>query len=101
MIRNSLAFISWNDRKSILPWIKAIYRTETADIALVRLEEFEAEWAQRYPAIGQAWRRVRGPLYFFDPCPHVRFHPSNHCIWQRCSRGRRLHRRAEGQTASG
>jgi Transposase, Mutator family len=42
LIRNSLAFISWKDRKLILPWIKAIYRAETADIALVRFEEFEA-----------------------------------------------------------
>lgn len=54
----SLAFISWKDRKAILPSIKAIYRVETADIALVRREEFEAEWGKRYPAIGQAWRRA-------------------------------------------
>jgi putative transposase len=58
LIRNSLAFISWKDRKLILPWIKAIYRAETADIALVRFEEFEAERGQRYPAIGQARRRA-------------------------------------------
>ena len=58
LIRNSLAFVSWKDRKSILPWIKAIYRAANADIARVRLEEFEAEWGKRYPAIGQAWRRA-------------------------------------------
>jgi hypothetical protein len=34
-------------RKAILPAIKAIYRAETADMALVRLEEFEAEWGKR------------------------------------------------------
>src|ERR1051325_7690500 len=44
LIRNSLAFVSWKDRKAILPAIKAIYRAETAEIALVRLEEFEVEW---------------------------------------------------------
>jgi putative transposase len=58
LIRNSLAFVSWKDRKAILPSIKAIYRAENADMALVRLEEFEAEWGKRYPAIGQAWRRA-------------------------------------------
>jgi putative transposase len=58
LIRNSLAFVSWKDRKAILPAIKAIYRAENADMALVRLEEFEAEWGKRYPAIGQAWRRA-------------------------------------------
>jgi hypothetical protein len=45
LIRNSLTFVSWKDRKAILPAIKAIYQAETADVALVRLEEFEAEWA--------------------------------------------------------
>ena len=52
LIRNSLAFVSWKDRKAILPAIKAIYRAENADMAMVRLEEFEAEWGKRYPAIG-------------------------------------------------
>src|SRR4030081_1358069 len=60
LIRNSLPFVSWKDRKAVLPAIKAIYRAESADMALVRLEEFEAEWGKRYPAIGQAWRRVWG-----------------------------------------
>ncbi|MCP4385281.1 MAG: hypothetical protein GY798_28370, partial [Hyphomicrobiales bacterium] len=41
---NSLAFVSWKDRKAILPAIKAIYRAENADMALVRLEESEADW---------------------------------------------------------
>jgi putative transposase len=54
LIRNSPAFVSWKDRKAILPAIKAIYRAENADVAMVRLEEFEAKWGKRYPAIGQA-----------------------------------------------
>jgi len=33
-------------------------RAESADMAFVRLEEFDAEWGKRYPAIGQAWRRA-------------------------------------------
>ena len=49
LIRNSLAFVSWKDRKAILPSIKAIYRAESADAALLRLAEFEAEWGKRYP----------------------------------------------------
>lgn len=58
LIRNSLSFVSWKDRKAILPSIKAIYRAENADAALLRLEDFEAEWGKRYPAIGAAWRRA-------------------------------------------
>jgi putative transposase len=58
LIRNSLAFVSWKDRKAILPSIKAIYRAESADAAALRLAEFEAEWGKRYPAIGQIWRNA-------------------------------------------
>jgi putative transposase len=38
--------------------IKAIYRAENADQVLAILEELEAEWGKRYPAIGQAWRNA-------------------------------------------
>jgi hypothetical protein len=56
LIRNSLAFVSWKDRKAILPAIKAIYRAENADMAMVRLEEFEAEWGQIVPRLQCAQR---------------------------------------------
>jgi putative transposase len=59
LICNSRAFVAWKkDRKAILPAIKAIYRAENADMALVWLEQFEGKWGRRYPAIGQAWRRA-------------------------------------------
>jgi len=57
LIRNSLAFVSWKDRKQIMPDLKAIYCAESADAALDRLAEFEDKWDARYPAIGQSWRR--------------------------------------------
>jgi len=69
----NLAFVAWKDRKAILPAIKAIYRAENADMALVRLEEFEDEWGKRYPAIGQAWRRAwEHVVPFFAFAPGVR-----------------------------
>jgi len=73
LIRNSLAFVSWKDRKAILPAIKLIYRAENADTALASLEEFEAEWGKRYPAIGAAWRRAWDYVVpFFAFAPSVR-----------------------------
>ena len=73
LIRNSLAFVSWKDRKAILPAIKAIYRAETADVALARLEAFEAEWGKRYPAIGPIWRRAwQQVIPFFAFAPAIR-----------------------------
>lgn len=73
LIRNSLAFVSWKDRKAIMPSLKAIYRAEAADIALTRLEEFEAEWGKRYPAIGPIWRRaLEHVIPFFGFAPSIR-----------------------------
>jgi putative transposase len=41
---------------------------DNARMALVRLEQFEDEWGKRYPAIGQAWRRVwEHVVPFFAP----------------------------------
>jgi putative transposase len=73
LIRNSLSFVAWKDRKAIMPSIKAIYRAENADVALQRLEQFEADWGKRYPAIGQAWRRSwQHVIPFFAFAPGIR-----------------------------
>jgi transposase-like protein len=73
LIRNSVAFVSWKDRKAIMPSLKAIYRAEAADIALTRLEEFEAQWSKRYPAIGPIWRRAwEHVIPFFGFAPSIR-----------------------------
>jgi putative transposase len=73
LIRNSLAFVSWKDRKTILPAIKAIYRAENADTALLQLAAFEDEWGKRYPAIGQIWRNAwQHVVPFFAVAPGIR-----------------------------
>ena len=70
LIRNSLAFVSWKDRKTVMPELRAIYRAETAEAAAARLDEFEAAWGERYPAIAPAWRRAWEhvvPMFAFPP----------------------------------
>ena len=70
LIRNSLAFVSWKDRKKVMPDLRAIYRAETAEAAAARLDEFEACWGERYPAIVPAWRRAWEnvvPMFAFPP----------------------------------
>ena len=70
LIRSSLAFVSWKDRKQIMPDLKAIYRAESAEAALDRLAEFEDRWGSKYPAVGQSWRRAWEhviPLFAFPP----------------------------------
>ena len=37
--------------------LKTTYRAESADAAVQRLGEFEEKWDDKYPPIGQSWRR--------------------------------------------
>jgi putative transposase len=58
LIRNSMDFASWKDRKAIAAELKTIYRATDADDARRALEAFDAgAWGRKYPAIGQSWRR--------------------------------------------
>jgi putative transposase len=58
LIRHSLDFVAWKDRKPVVPALRAIYRAKDADAGLKALDAFEAgPWGQRYPAIVQSWRR--------------------------------------------
>ena len=58
LIRNSLDFVSWKDRKLMVPALKAIYRATDAEAGRVALDDFEVgPWGTRYPAIVQSWRR--------------------------------------------
>ena len=55
LIRHSLSFVSWKDRGTVVPALRAIYRAKDADAGLEALDEFEAgPWGQRYPAIAQS-----------------------------------------------
>jgi putative transposase len=80
LIRNSLAFVSWKDRRSIMPDIRAIYRAETAAAAAARLDEFEARWGARYPAIAPGWRRAWEhvvPMFAFPPAIRKMIYTTN------------------------
>jgi putative transposase len=58
LIRNSMDFASWKDRKPIAAELKAIYRATDADVARRALEDFDAGvCGRKYPAIAQSWRR--------------------------------------------
>jgi putative transposase len=59
LLRNSMDFVSWKDRKPLATALKTIYRAVDAEAAEEALTAFEAsEWGLRYPAISQSWRRV-------------------------------------------
>jgi len=58
LIRHSMDFASWKDRKPVAQALKAIYRAVDANAGHVALEAFaEGPWGAKYPAIAQSWRR--------------------------------------------
>jgi len=58
LIRNSMDFASWKDRKAIAAELKKIYRAKDAEAGAKALDEFDASpWGKKYPAIAQSWRR--------------------------------------------
>ena len=57
LVRYSLNFVSWKDRKAVAADLKKVYRAETAILAEANLTEFEGKWDGKYPTIGQSWRR--------------------------------------------
>ena len=74
LLRNSLDYVGWKDRKSVALALKQIYRAPDADAAAVALNEFEqGPWGRKFPAITAAWRRVWTQVIpFFAYPPEVR-----------------------------
>src|ERR1700759_2528337 len=58
LIRHSMDFAVWKDRKNVAQALRAVYRAADAKIGQAALEAFDAShWGQKYPAIAQSWRR--------------------------------------------
>ena len=58
LLRNSMDYAGWKDRKPVATALKAVYRAVDAAAAATALTEFEdGPWGRKYPAISAAWRR--------------------------------------------
>jgi len=57
MVRNSLRFVSWKDRKAVAADLKKIYQSVTVDEAEAELESFAKHWDDKYPTISKSWRK--------------------------------------------
>lgn len=58
LLRNSMEYASWKERKPIAAALKTVYRAVDAEAAERALTDFEdSPWGQKYPAIAAAWRR--------------------------------------------
>jgi len=71
LIRNSLDYASWKDRKPLAAAIKPIYTAPSAEAALAELDAFEqGPWGVKFPTVVAAWRRVWDkviPFFAFPP----------------------------------
>ena len=71
LIRNSLDYASWKDRRALAAALKAVYTAPSAEAALAELNAFEqGEWGQRFPTVVASWRRAWDkviPFFAFPP----------------------------------
>ena len=71
LIRNSLDYASWKDRKMLAAALRPIYAAASAEAALAALDAFEAgEWGRKFPTVASAWRRAWDrviPFFTFPP----------------------------------
>jgi putative transposase len=56
LMRFSLAYVSFKERKSVAADLKVIYRAATAEEAEQQLAAFAQKWDARYPSISKSWR---------------------------------------------
>ena len=56
MVRNSLRYVSWKERKIVASDLRTIYTASTAESAASALESFAEKWDTRFPNISRSWR---------------------------------------------
>jgi transposase-like protein len=71
LLRNSLDFANWKERKPLAAALRPIYTAASADAALTALDACEQGlWGVRFPTVVAAWRRVWThviPFFAFPP----------------------------------
>ena len=71
LVRQSLAYASWKERKTVAAALRAIYRAPTEAAAVAALDAFaDGPWGAKYPAIVALWRR-----HWTHVCPVFGFPP--------------------------
>jgi transposase-like protein len=58
LLRHSLDYATWKERKAVAAALKTIYRAPTVEAARSALDAFAAgDWGRKHPPIVAAWRR--------------------------------------------
>ena len=73
MVRGSLRYVAWKERRLVGRDLRAIYQAPTVEAAEQALEAFESRWDARFPMISRKWRTNWATLTpFFDYPPEIR-----------------------------
>jgi len=56
MVRNSLRYVSWKERKAIAADLREIYGAATVEEAELALLTFSDKWDGQYPSISKSWK---------------------------------------------
>jgi putative transposase len=71
LIRNSLDYASWKDRKAVAAALRPVYTAASDTAAMAELDAFATgPWGVKYPTIEQSWRRAWDhviPFFVFPP----------------------------------
>jgi transposase-like protein len=70
MVRNSLKYVPYKDRKTVAADLKEIYLAPSEAAALGALGRFAEKWDRKYPAISKSWRNR-----WSDVIPFMKFSP--------------------------
>jgi putative transposase len=73
LVRNSLKYVSWKERRAVARDLRAIYGAPTVEAAEEALEAFASKWDPRFPSISKSWRsRWENVIPFFSYPAEIR-----------------------------
>jgi transposase-like protein len=70
MVRNSVKYVPYKDRKAVTAGLKEIYLALSEDAASDVLERFAEKWDRKYTAISKSWRSR-----WIEIIPYMKFSP--------------------------
>jgi putative transposase len=56
LVRHSLNYVGWKQRKEVASDLQTIYRAATRQEAEMKLSEFASRWDEQFPTISKSWR---------------------------------------------
>jgi putative transposase len=57
LVRASLNYVNWKERKRVAADLRNVYRAATAEQAELELQTFAEQWDAKYPTIAKLWRQ--------------------------------------------